>query len=242
MFALRSRRAAQASTDHAPDLLPVLSRGKHRSARKGACFMELASYLAGERWSDHPKCTHPLLADLARQVNDHTADAHRSELAVLIPSVIGTSTEDLRLDAGIALICARAAVPVVAAERQNIMAVGIITAERVLARLDGRDPGQLSDKSRRALADTPLAARYAAAYTQGAVVSPEGFQRHGAPNVVRLAVLGVAAACDPSSAEILRGMLVDAIRLCTGATPAGERAVDPVAWAGACLLTARRGG
>ena len=34
--------------------------------------MELASYLAGERWSAHPPCTHPLLAALARDVNDHT--------------------------------------------------------------------------------------------------------------------------------------------------------------------------
>jgi hypothetical protein len=49
-----------------PDMLPVLSRGKHRNPRKGACFMELASYLAGERWSDHPACTHPLLASVAR--------------------------------------------------------------------------------------------------------------------------------------------------------------------------------
>ena len=45
-----------------PELVPVLSRGKHRNPRRGACFMELASYLAGERWSDHPACTHPLLA------------------------------------------------------------------------------------------------------------------------------------------------------------------------------------
>jgi hypothetical protein len=37
-----------------PALLPVLSRGKHRNPRKGACFMEFASLLAGERWSDHP--------------------------------------------------------------------------------------------------------------------------------------------------------------------------------------------
>ena len=29
-----------------PDGLPVLSRGKHRSPRKGACFMEMASVLA----------------------------------------------------------------------------------------------------------------------------------------------------------------------------------------------------
>ena len=69
-----------------PELVPVLSRGKHRSPRKGACFMELASYLAGERWSAHPACTHPLLAALARDVNDHTPDAGLARLAVLAPS------------------------------------------------------------------------------------------------------------------------------------------------------------
>src|SRR4029077_9468441 len=58
-----------------PDLVPVLSRGKHRHPRQGACFMELASFVAGERWSDHPACTHPLLASLARLVNDATSDA-----------------------------------------------------------------------------------------------------------------------------------------------------------------------
>src|SRR5215211_5029994 len=42
-----------------PELMPQLSPGGHRSPRKGACFMELASYLAGERWSDPPGCTHP---------------------------------------------------------------------------------------------------------------------------------------------------------------------------------------
>nr|MBA2767588.1 hypothetical protein [Sporichthyaceae bacterium] len=67
-----------------PELLPILSRGKHRSSRKGACFMEMASVLAGERWSDHPRCTHPLLAELARLVNDSTSDAQRHRLAVLI--------------------------------------------------------------------------------------------------------------------------------------------------------------
>ena len=57
-----------------PDMLPLLSRGKHRNARKGACFVELASYLAGEGWSDHPACTHTLLASVAGLVNDHTSD------------------------------------------------------------------------------------------------------------------------------------------------------------------------
>jgi hypothetical protein len=47
------------STDrvHRSDFLPLLSRGKHRRPGKGACFMEFASHLAGERWSEHPACT-----------------------------------------------------------------------------------------------------------------------------------------------------------------------------------------
>ena len=125
---------------HPPDLVPILSQGKHRSPRKGACFMELASYLAGERWSDHPGCTHPLLAAAAREVNDYTSDAGRSRLAELIPSVIGLTGGDLHLDARIALWCARTALPVVAAERQQTMAVSVLACERVLARLDGLRP------------------------------------------------------------------------------------------------------
>src|SRR6266576_2338551 len=77
----RSAGAAEVSVSgneaQLPELVPILSRGKHRSPRKGACFMELASYLAGERWTDHPACTHPLLAELARQVNDHVSDETR---------------------------------------------------------------------------------------------------------------------------------------------------------------------
>ena len=64
-----------------PELVPVLSWGNHRSPRQGACFMELASYLAGERWSDDPACTPPLLAALARDVNDYTSDAGRARPA-----------------------------------------------------------------------------------------------------------------------------------------------------------------
>ncbi|HEV2824581.1 MAG TPA: hypothetical protein VG035_05160, partial [Actinomycetota bacterium] len=98
----------------------MLSRGKHRSPRKGACFMEFASLLAGERWSDHPSCTHPLVAAVARQVNDLTSDAGRGRLAELIPSVIGLTGDDLHIDVRIALGAARLALPVAAAERQGV--------------------------------------------------------------------------------------------------------------------------
>src|SRR5436309_6039762 len=112
-----------------PDLLPMLSPGKHRNPRMGACFMELASLLAGERWSDHPACTHPLLAAVARDVNDHTSDAGRARLAGLIPSVIGLTGDDLHLDARIALRCARTALPLAPAGRQQTMAVSVLACE-----------------------------------------------------------------------------------------------------------------
>ena len=70
---------------HAPDVMPILSRGKHRSPKKGACFMELASFLAGETWSDHPACTHHLLASLARDVNDHVGDHARTPARAVDP-------------------------------------------------------------------------------------------------------------------------------------------------------------
>ena len=66
--------------------------------------MELASYLAGERWSAHPACTHPLLAALARDVNDHTPDTGLARLAVLAPSVIGLTARTSHLDARITLV------------------------------------------------------------------------------------------------------------------------------------------
>jgi hypothetical protein len=197
-----------------PDLVPILSRGKHRSPRKGACFMEMASYLAGERWSDHPRCTQPLLAAVARLVNDHTSDAYRWHLAELIPSVIGLTSDDPRVDVRIALHCATAALPVASAERQNALAVSVLAAERALGTLDGRPPGRLEPRSVQALASAPLAARWAHSFGDGVDVSVERFRRIGAPNTVRIAVPGIAEACIPDPDEQLHHLLVAVIDEC----------------------------
>ena len=164
-----------------PALLPVLSRGKHRNPRKGACFMEFASLLAGERWSDHPACTHPLLAAVARDVNDCTSDAGRRRLVSLIPSVIGLTGDDLRIDARIALRSAIVALPVVAAERQGVMAVSVLSCDRVLAELDGRPVGEPEATSRAALARAPLAAKWASRFAgvaRSTTVTPKRFRAH----------------------------------------------------------------
>jgi hypothetical protein len=197
-----------------PDLLPMLSPGKHRSPRTGACFMELASLLAGERWSDHPACTHPLLAAVARHVNDHTSDAGRQRLADLIPSVIGLTGEDLHIDARVALRSATMALPVVAAGRQRVMAVSVLTCDRVLAELDGRTAGSLEEQSRLVLAKAPHAAEWADRFTSGVRPSHKGFRRQAAPTIVQDAVDGIAQACMPDPDGMLRALLVQAIDVC----------------------------
>lgn len=228
------------STYDSPALLPVLSRGRHRNARKGACFMEMVSYLAGERWSDHPRCTHPLLAQLARAVNDHTSDEHRSELAPLIPSVIGIDGDDVRLDANIVRRCAQAALPVVSAERQNIMAVSVLSAEAVLNRVSGKPPGQLSEASREALEQAPLAAQRARRLVDEVGISVRGFRRHAARYGVQVAVRGIAEACVPDPDRRLRELLSVVIDDCAPRA-AGRRAdVDERNWVEACRLTGAR--
>src|SRR4051794_35999841 len=116
----------------APDGVPVLSRGKHRSPRRGACFMEFASFLAGEPWSDHPPCTHPLLAQVARQVNDLIGDEGRQELVPLIPLVVGRRGNDRTW---LTLPVAVAAAPIldVPEATQRVLAAGLSSACQVSA-------------------------------------------------------------------------------------------------------------
>jgi hypothetical protein len=207
--------------------MPVLSRGKHRNPRRGACFMEFASYLAGERWSDHPSCTHPLLARLARLINDYTSDAQRQRLVGLVPSVVGLTSDDVRVDLRIALRAALAALPVVAEERQRTMALTVVVANRLLATLEGRPGGDIEESSRRALADVPLAARWAYEHAAAMPVSLRGFHRRGAPAAVLYAVDGIAKSCAPDPEGLLRDLLAGAIADCAAAVRAAQPQPQP---------------
>jgi len=71
-----------------PFEIRVLSRGRHPHPHKGACLMELVGAIPGGPWTDHPACTPPVLAHLARTVNDHTTPHGRTRLARLIPYLI----------------------------------------------------------------------------------------------------------------------------------------------------------
>lgn len=73
-----------------PDGLPTLSAGAHKPGSGKACVMEYVSLLAGEEWTDTPKCTNPVLARAAQRVNDALDDSERHRLVPLIGRLFGT--------------------------------------------------------------------------------------------------------------------------------------------------------
>lgn len=188
---------------HAPSFIPILSAGRHRTPRQGACFMEFASYLAGERWSDHPACTHPLLAALARDVNDLTSDASRDALMPLVHRVIGLDSADPHLPAVIGMRAVAAALPVASAERQQALAVG------ALGLLAGTDDPALARLAADAFASAPAAERWARDYL-GAMRRTRRTDR--APfAIVHTAVIGIALACVDDADARLCALLEAAI-------------------------------
>jgi hypothetical protein len=88
---------------------PHLSPATHLTPDDGACLMEAVSAAAGLPWSDDPACTHPLLAHLARLVNDATTDAGRQQLVALVTPLASATSRDpaakARTAAELALAC-----------------------------------------------------------------------------------------------------------------------------------------
>jgi hypothetical protein len=206
-----------------PELMPALARGKHRSPRQGACFMEMASFLAGERWSDHPACTHPLLATLARLVNDNTPDDERQHLTPLIPSVIGLNSADPRWDAVIARRAATSAIPVAAESRQRVLAVGLIACGRVFDQLDDRPRGTIDEPTADAIARVPLAWEWGLEFARDHdTISMRAFREHSAPSIVLTSVAGIAEACISDPAPRMRSLLGSVIDDCAALMPTGR--------------------
>ena len=226
--------------DLTPDLVPVLSRGKHRNPRKGACFMELASFLAGEPWSDHPKCTHPLLAVLARDINDLIGEQARRRIAPLVPEVIGLNAHDPMIDALLAREVALAALPIVSFERQRVAAVGLLRCEQILNELEGRPAEYISVRVEFALSETPDARSWAWAFCVRGAGRFDRFGSRSAPAIVHSAVLGIAEAAVPDAEQRLVELLQRSIAQCaTWMDHVPSRVVDEQ-WREACELTVAR--
>jgi hypothetical protein len=204
------REVAMHPYSSVPPLMPHLSSGAHRSPRRGACFMEFASYLAGERWSDHPSCTDPVLGALARGVNDNLTDARRDEIAIQIPRVIGLRGDDSVIGLVVALRAAIAALPVASMGRQGSLAIGILALRPALAERGVETPW-LDELADRALADVPDAVAWAANYVDAQTTKPRDLHRSAADAVTRIATTGIAAACIDDPDALLIETLVAAI-------------------------------
>jgi hypothetical protein len=69
-----------------------LSRGRHSSPEHGACVMELASMLAGESFTDHPRSVSRPIAAFLRGYNDLLDDRRRADLYRYAAQTVGTAS------------------------------------------------------------------------------------------------------------------------------------------------------
>ena len=185
-----------------PDSVPMLGRGRHRTPKSGACFMEFASYLAGERWSDHPACTHPALAALARLVNDCTSDGSRGRLVVLVPSVVGLLGDGRRTTVRLSVLALTAALPVASFARQRALAAGGLRLQTLLA-----DDDALAIALDGAFADVPDAHEWAVRFTANLSALDDRVIDRMCDSILRTAVVGIAEACVPDADERMRALL-----------------------------------
>ncbi len=220
-------------TTSEPLLMPRLARGQHQSPRHGACFMELASYLAGERWSDTPNCTHWALAQLARLVNDLTTDEARPLLAPMVPFVIGQTGFDDGFAEDLALLAATAALPVAGPDHARNLAFGML---RIGAGAGGythaaREPWP--ERAAAALSRHADAEALAWAHRSAARMGRIETGSSAATTLTLVAVRAIAESGAPDTQDRLRQLLRSAIAWaheCSGSDPAMVEELRPEQW------------
>jgi hypothetical protein len=182
--------------------MELLGPGAHADPRHGSNVLELASVLAGDRWSANPESVHPALAAAADTVNDLLTDGRRRLLVPLAPWLLGTNSADPRIWPAIAGVCIRAAMPSVPASDLSRLLADLDRARTWLADLNSPRRGRRhGDQARRR-------------------------DRRWAMRAGCSALARVAASADPEDADAtLCQALVNCINECRRL--AGKQAVDP---------------
>ncbi|MET0789532.1 MAG: hypothetical protein ABWY33_09840 [Cellulomonas sp.] len=183
--------------------------------------MEWVSLLAGERWSDHPACTHPLLAHLARSVNDRVSDASRGPLMHLLPMLTGARSDDRSWSLEIAAVTVRHALRRAGAQDTRELAVALLTLDRLLGPTDGRAPAERRTTTIEALVTVPAAAAWAEEFTRA--MGPPRHVRGLTRGMVDASIATVSASSDADDALV--AMLTDAVLTCQDLAHAGAAAV-----------------
>jgi hypothetical protein len=70
-----------------------LASGSHRTPESGVCVMELASMLAGEPFTDHPRSVCPVVGALLRTCNDRFDAQTRQRLLRYAAESVGTAED-----------------------------------------------------------------------------------------------------------------------------------------------------
>lgn len=187
--------------------------------------MEFASFLAGERWSDHPSCAHPLLAQLARDVNDSLSDRERQQLVPLIPWVVGRRGDE-RTWLTLPVAVAAEVILQVPEETQGVLAAGLLCAEQLCVEA-GADLAATQRAARTALNLVPGAVAWVARLDVAPRTTARLFTARSAPALVRCAVAGIVKSEAPDRDLRLRALLEMAIAVCPSPQPADRRPGGP---------------
>jgi len=195
-----------------PTALPVLSAGRHRGPRQGACLMEYASVLAGERFSDAPRCTDPVLGAVARAVNDYSSDVARQRLAPLAGDLTTACGGGDDIRRGIIRRCLLTALRYVNGRRRQVLVVGLLGLERADAGIDrGWDTTMLSLDSELALLGHDGDIDAAVDYVANLPVSVGEHARRGLSVAAEVAVSAIKDSA-PEPDDVLHDLLVECIR------------------------------
>ena len=194
-----------------PAALPLLSAGRHRRRRHGVCLMEYTSIIAGERFSDHPHCTDPALAAVARAVNDYSSDEARQGLAVLASELSVARPADPSVGYLVARRCLLTALPYSTHPRRRVLSVGLLGLDRASRDLSrGWRPDMVDVDTELGLMpyDGELAAASAFLAEQG--VTPKEYVRRGLPLAIETAVATIAQEASDAD-DVLHALLEDCL-------------------------------
>lgn len=194
-----------------PDALPFLSPGRHRRRRHGVCLMEYTSIIAGEHFSDHPRCTDPALAAVARAVNDYSSDAARQRLAVLASELSVARRTDPTVGYVVARRCLLTALPYSTHPRRRVLSVGLLGLDRASRDMSrGWRPDFVDVDTELGLMpyDGELAA--ASAFLAAERVTPREYVRRGLPLAIETAVATIAQEATDAD-DVLHTLLEDCL-------------------------------
>ena len=194
-----------------PDALPFLSPGRHRRRRHGVCLMEYTSIIAGERFSDHPPCTDPALAAVARAVNDYSSDAARQRLAELASDLSVAHRTDPDIGYAVARRCLLTALPYSEQPRRRVLVIGLLGLDRASRDMSrGWRPDFVDIDTELGLMPFARDLDEATAFLREQRVTPRDYVRRGLPLAIETAIATIADEASDGD-DVLRALLEDCL-------------------------------